>query len=199
MSLARNELHRFSRALAALLLAAGTLPAIADDGDGTPVSVGMATIEGCSDDDIIGTALLREAPTAEGIKQVEVYMLVRGLSDGAHAVHVHETAECEPCTAAGGHHDPGPHGKSTPDAPDFNHPYHMGDLVNLEVEDGVGMMQTETNRFTLSPGRLSIFDDDGSAFIIHTEKDTYCDREDELDPGCAGGARDACGIIKPVR
>jgi len=197
MSQDRNRLHCLRHTVATLLVSTGISSAIANEEP--PVSVGMATIEGCSDENIIGTALLRESPSAEGIKQVEVYMLVRGLSDGAHAVHVHETAACEPCTAAGGHHDPGPHGKSTPDAPDFNHPYHMGDLVNIEVENGVGMMQTATNRFTLSPGRLSIFDDDGSAFIIHTEKDTYCDHEDELNAGCAGGARDACGIIKPVR
>ena len=185
------------RTIAVLMVSAGLSAAVADEGE--PLSVAMATIEGCSDDSIIGTALLQESPTSEGIKQVEIYMLVRGLAEGAHAVHVHETAACEPCTAAGGHHDPGPHGKSTPDAPDYNHPYHMGDLINIEVENGVGMMQTATNRFTLSPGRLSIFDDDGSAFIIHTEKDSYCDHEDELNAGCAGGARDACGIIKPVR
>ena len=197
MSQRRNKLHCFSCVFAALLVSTGISSAFADEVQ--PVSVAMATIEGCSDDNIIGTALLQESATSEGIKQVEVSMLVRGLSDGAHAVHVHETAACEPCTAAGGHHDPGPHGKSTPDAPDFNHPYHMGDLINIDVENGVGMMQTATNRFTLSPGRLSIFDEDGSAFIIHTEKDTYCDHEDELNAGCAGGARDACGIIKPVR
>ncbi len=192
-----NRLRRFSGILVVLFAWVGISAAIADEG--RSVSVAMAIIEGCSDKDIIGTALLREAPTAEGIKQVEVYLLVRGLADGAHAVHVHETAACEPCAAAGGHHDPGPHGKSTPDAPDFNHPYHMGDLINIEVENSVGIMQTATNRFTLSPGRLSIFDDDGSAFIIHTDKDTYCDHEDELEAGCAGGARDACGVIKPVR
>ena len=28
---------------------------------------------------------------------------------------------------------------------------------------------------------------------------TYCDHEDELDPGCAGSARDAFGIITAVR
>ncbi|MDT8409553.1 MAG: superoxide dismutase family protein [Wenzhouxiangellaceae bacterium] len=194
--------HRISRHLsmglcAGFLAFAGMAAASADEDRN--VSVGMATIEGCSDKAVIGTALLQEVPSAEGIRQVEVYMLVRGLSDGEHAVHIHETAECEPCTAAGGHHDPGPHGKSTPDAPDFNHPFHMGDLVNLNVTEGVGVMRTITNRVTLSPGRLSIFDDDGSAFIIHTEKDTYCDHEDELEGGCAGGARDACGIIHAIR
>jgi len=172
--------------------------AFADEHEHEKVDVAMATIEGCADEGIVGSALLHEAASDEGIKQVEIYMLVRGLSDGDHAVHIHETAACEPCTAAGGHHDPGPHGKSTPDAPDFNHPFHMGDLVNLSVQNGIGEMRTSTNRVTLSPGRLSIFDEDGSAFIIHTEKDTYCDHEDELEGGCAGGSRDACGIIRPM-
>ena len=48
-------------------------------------------------------------------------------------------------------------------------------------------------------GRLSIIaaqDEDGSAFIIHTYTDTYCDEETDLHKGCAGGPRDACGIIK---
>jgi Cu-Zn family superoxide dismutase len=184
------------RSLAALFLITGASGAFGEKAK--DVDVAMATIEGCGDKQVIGTALLQEVPSAEGIKQVEVYMLVRGLSDGDHAVHIHETAACEPCGAAGGHHDPGPHGKSTPDAPDFNHPYHMGDLINLKVENGVGVMRTVTNRITLSPGRLSIFDEDGSAFIVHTEKDTYCDHEDELDKGCAGGSRDACGIIHPI-
>ncbi|MGD2082123.1 MAG: superoxide dismutase family protein [Chromatiales bacterium] len=182
--------------LAGLLLAAAATGALA--GNPKDVDVAMATINGCEDKNVIGTALLHEIPSAEGIKQVEIYMVVRGLSDGDHAVHIHETAACEPCGAAKGHHDPGPFGKSTPDAPDFNHPYHMGDLVNIKVENGVGVMHTVTNRVTLSPGRLSILDKDGSAFIIHTGKDTYCDHEDELNKGCAGGARDACGIIRPL-
>jgi Cu/Zn superoxide dismutase len=42
-------------------------------------------------------------------------------------------------------------------------------------------------------------DEDGSAFIIHTNEDTYCDEESDLKKGCAGGARDACGIIKRIK
>ena len=34
-------------------------------------------------------------------------------------------------TSAGGHFDPGPNGNTDPDA---NHPYHMGDLPNMEVD-----------------------------------------------------------------
>ena len=164
-----------------------------------------ADIKGCENPAITGTATLVEQVTPEGIKEVVVEMRVTGLSDGKHAVHIHEKAACEPCGAAGGHHDPGPFGQPRPDsagdetpAKDINHPYHMGDLINLEVKDGVGVMKHTTNRVTLSPGRLTILDEDGSAFIIHTAPDTYCDEESDLKKGCAGGARDACGIIRRV-
>jgi Cu-Zn family superoxide dismutase len=165
----------------------------------------VADIKGCTDPNITGTATLTEAVSEEGIKEVIVEMNVKGLSDGRHAVHIHQTAACEPCGAAGGHHDPGPYGVNRPDtasdevpAPDINHPFHMGDLINLDVKNGEGTMRHVTNRITLSPGRLSIFDEDGSAIIIHTHEDTYCDEEDELKKGCAGGPRDACGIIRMV-
>jgi Cu-Zn family superoxide dismutase len=157
-----------------------------------------ATIQGCTDPAITGTATLKEFESAEGIKKVYVQMEVNGLTDGKHAVHIHEVASCQPCGSAKGHHDPGPFGKSTPDAPDFNHPFHMGDLVNLNVVNGVGKLHVVTTRVSLSDGRLSVLDQDGSAFIIHTNEDLYCDQDDELTKGCAGGARDACGIIEPV-
>lgn len=162
-----------------------------------------ADIKGCTDPKISGTAVLTEQESKEGIKVVTVEMSVQGLSDGKHAVHIHQTGACEPCGAAKGHHDPGPFGQTRPDsaqtqtpATDINHPFHMGDLVNLAVRDGKGTMKTTTTRVTLSPGRLTLFDTDGSAFIIHTKEDTYCDQETELRKGCAGGARDACGIIR---
>jgi Cu-Zn family superoxide dismutase len=164
-----------------------------------------AEIKGCTNPAISGTATLVEQVTPEGVKEVTVEMKVKGLTDGKHAVHIHEVASCEPCGSAGGHFDPGPFGQSRPDsatdevpAKDINHPYHMGDLVNLEVKDGVGTMKHTTNRVTLSPGRLSLFDENGSSFIVHTNVDTYCDQESDLKKGCAGGSRDACGIIRPV-
>jgi Cu-Zn family superoxide dismutase len=164
-----------------------------------------AEIKGCTNPAISGTATLVEQVTPEGVKEVTVEMKVKGLTDGKHAVHIHEVASCEPCGSAGGHFDPGPFGQSRPDsatdevpAKDINHPYHMGDLVNLEVKDGVGTMKHTTNRVTLSPGRLSLFDENGSSFIVHTNVDTYCDQESDQKKGCAGGSRDACGIIRPV-
>jgi Cu-Zn family superoxide dismutase len=157
-----------------------------------------ATIQGCTDPAITGTATLKEFDSPEGIKKIYVQMEVKGLKDGKHAVHIHETANCQPCAAAKGHHDPGPFGKTTPDAPDFNHPFHMGDLVNITVVNGMGKLNAVTTRVALSDGRLSVFDQDGSAFIIHTNEDLYCDQDNELNPGCAGGARDACGIIEQM-
>ena len=161
-----------------------------------------AGIKGCTDANISGNATITEETTDEGIKEVSIHLKVDGLSDGKHAVHIHETAACEPCSAAKGHHDPGPFGQSRPDsatdevpASDINHPYHMGDLINIEVKNGKGSMMHTTNRVTLSAGRLSLFDADGSSIIIHTNKDTYCDQESDLKKGCAGGPRDACGII----
>jgi superoxide dismutase, Cu-Zn family len=184
-------------ALAALLLAAA--PAQAEG------LRAVAELGGCENPDIKGTVTFVEQVTKEGIKEVVVEMNVTGLTDGKHAVHIHETANCTPCAAAGGHHDPGPFGESRPDtatddkpAKDVNHPFHMGDLINVEVKDGVGHMKHVTNRVTLSPGRLSVFDEDGSSIIIHTYHDTYCDHEETLHKGCAGGPRDACGIIKLV-
>lgn len=181
---------------AAAALACLSLPAYAAKVTAT------ADIKGCTDAMISGRATLMEETTDEGIKEVTVHLKVEGLSDGKHAVHIHEVAACEPCGAAKGHHDPGPFGQSRPDsagdevpAADINHPYHMGDLINIEVKNGKGSMTHTTNRITLSPGRLSVFDEDGSSFIIHASEDTYCDEESELKKGCAGGARDACGVI----
>ncbi len=153
-----------------------------------------ATIGGCSDSALSGMAVLKERKSEEGVKLVDIHLKVKGLSDGKHAVHIHETAQCEPCGDAKGHFDPGPHGFTNPDG---NHPFHSGDLINIESKNGTGTMETTTSRITLSPGPLSIFDEDGSAFIIHTNMDTYC--PEGIEKGCAGGARDACGIIEMVK
>lgn len=191
-----KNLGRLTLSAAALLMCVSA-PAGADELEA------IADIKGCTDSGITGKATLTEKTSAEGIKEVTVKMKVKGLTDGKHAVHIHEVGACEPCGAAQGHHDPGPFGQSRPDsagdevpASDINHPYHMGDLINIEVRGGVGTMKHTTNRVTLSPGLLSILDDNGSAFIIHTNPDTYCDEEADLKKGCAGGSRDACGIIR---
>ena len=160
----------------------------------TPM-VARATLAFCEDSSVeVGAVELVERQSDEGVKLVDVYIRVRGLADeaGRHAVHIHETGSCDPCGSAGGHFDPGPHGHSNPDG---NHPFHSGDLVNIRVNDsGDGDLRTTTSRITLSPGPLSIFDEDGASLIIHVDPDTYCPGGEEA--GCAGGARLACGVFE---
>lgn len=176
--------------VSALVLSAG-LAAQAEDQDEMPTVAAVAKINGCTDPNITGTARLIERPSNEGVKLVDIKLKVKGLPDGLHAVHIHEVGQCQPCAAAGGHFDPGPNGNA---APDGNHPFHSGDLINLEVKNGRGTLRATTSRITLSPGPLSLFDQDGSAFIIHVNPDTYCPNGPVA--GCAGGARAACGVIE---
>lgn len=66
MSQDRNKPHCFFRTALALLVSAGISSAIAEADE--PVRVAKAMIEGCSDENIIGTALLQEPPSSEGFK-----------------------------------------------------------------------------------------------------------------------------------
>jgi Cu-Zn family superoxide dismutase len=159
-----------------------------------------ATIRACGTNQALGVASLHERASDEGVKEVDVTVRIRErntvLSEGSHGVHIHEVGNCtSSCAAAGGHFDPGPNGNPSPDG---NHPFHLGDLINIEIDsNGRGSMRTTTSRVTLSPGPLSVFDANGSAFIIHIGADTYCPNGPVT--GCAGGARAACGIIEQVK
>jgi superoxide dismutase, Cu-Zn family len=186
------ETLRWARYCAmALLLVEGTSPAYQAPAENRTRTIAAAAIGGCSDTNIQGFAWFQERPSDEGIKTVDVFVGARGMAKGKYAVHIHERAQCEPCASAGGHFDPGPAGNSSPDG---NHPYHSGDLPNLEVnEQGVGILWATTTRLTLSTGPLSVFDDDGSAIVIHASSDTYCQGGEQS--GCAGGARAACGRL----
>jgi Cu-Zn family superoxide dismutase len=150
---------------------------------------------------VVGVADFKENKSSERVRTVDVHLHVFDLGqdqNGKRAVHVHETGDCSSCGAANGHFDPGPYGNTTPvDGPEGNHPFHSGDLINVDVKKGAGSMETTSSRFTLSAGRLSLFDDDGSALIVHKGPDTYCpDGKNTL--GCAGGMRAACGVIEPL-
>ncbi|MFZ1547457.1 MAG: superoxide dismutase family protein [Candidatus Nitrotoga sp.] len=134
---------------------------------------------------------------------VSIKMTVQGspdskLTPGRHAVHLHETGACDPFTAAKGHYDGNidplvnPGANVTPGL--GNHPYHLGDLPNLVVdENGKGTMYAMTSRITLSPGLTSLFDADGSAFIIHGLEDQFL--PDPPTKDAPGGPRIACGVV----
>lgn len=180
-----------------LLLAFGTLLAVtliflphqAIAGDGALRA--QVNLQGAPDSGISGHVLFIQ--TRQGIlPTVQVIAEVEGLPPNTvHGFHIHETGACEPSfAAAGGHYDPGPNGNSNPDA---NHPFHMGDIPNLQANDrGIAKLKHTTSRITLSPGALSLFDDNGSAVIVHTNED----RGTTGVAGGAGGGRIACGIVE---
>jgi len=124
---------------------------------------------------------------------VEIHLTAKGLKPGMHGVHLHAVGKCEPdFAAAGGHFDPGPAGNTDPDA---NHPFHMGDLPQLEVgANGEGTLDAITTRVTISDGPLTLFDADGSAIILHGNPDQGI--TGETRSGVSGGPRVACGVIQ---
>ena len=140
---------------------------------------------------ITGTAEFVERTQGTGTV-VEITLRANGLTPGKHGVHLHAIGKCEPeFTAAGGHFDPGPASNTDPDA---NHPFHMGDIPNLQVDSkGRGEMKVMTTRVTLSDGPLSVFDADGTAIIIHGNEDKGITGEPKS--GVSGGPRVACGVL----
>ena len=155
-----------------------------------------ATINSCTTGAPLGSAVLIETPSAEGIKEVTVMVSAAELAPGKHAVHIHETGACTPtCAAANSHLDLGPPGLTHNLPVTTNHPYHSGDLINLQIGTrGTGSMTHKSSRIAITDGKLSIFDADGASVIIHALPDLYC--TDSSDPNCAGGGRVACGVLQ---
>lgn len=106
------------------------------------------------------------------------------LPAGLHGFHLHQHANCgDHGTDAGAHFDPkntnshqGPYGQG-----------HLGDLPALYV-DSTGLANTPI----LAP-RLKTSDLHGLAVMIHAGGDNYSN----TPPLGGGGARIACGVIKP--
>ena len=69
---------------------------------------------------------------------------------------------------------------------------HGGDLPNIyAASDGTARADFFTAGITLDSGpRHSVFDDDGSAIIVHEKPDAYGEEESET------GNRVACGVIR---
>lgn len=129
----------------------------------------------------VGYARFLELPNGK----VLVFARVNGLAGGEHGMHVHTTGACAPTfAAAGGHFNPS--GQM--------HGSHAGDLGNITVSSsGRASALRLTDRFTLSPGPLSLLDADGSALVIHANVDDLM-----TDPAGNSGDRVACGVIEPM-
>ena len=120
---------------------------------------------------------------------VRIFAQAEGLPPGVHAFHIHETGQCEgpDFKSAGGHYNPTgvQHGWNNPEG------HHAGDLPNVHVqEDGVLAVEYFTDAVTLGEGDTSVYDDDGSAIVMHEGPDDY-----QTDPAGDAGARIACGVI----
>jgi Cu-Zn family superoxide dismutase len=167
-----------TRTFAAMLAAAGSLaitPAIAQSADAVLVD---------PDGKEIGSVTISEV--AQGVR---IWAQAVGLPAGAHAFHIHETGQCEPpeFKSAGGHYKPTgtQHGWDNPEG------HHVGDFANVHVgDDGKLAIEYFTDAVTLGEGDTTLFDDDGSAIVMHEGADDY-----QTDPAGAAGPRIACGVI----
>ena len=115
-----------------------------------------------------------------------------GISAGAHGFHIHAVGKCEPpFKSAGDHFAPQKH----------KHGFlvkegrHAGDLPNIHVpENGALMVEFFVPDFRLKSGNNALLDKDGSALVIHAQKDDY-----RSDPAGNAGDRVACGVIEPAK
>jgi Cu-Zn family superoxide dismutase len=131
--------------------------------------------------------------TEDATGRLHVNVHVKDVSAGLHGIHIHAVGACGPTfAAAGGHYNPlgRQHGLANTAGA------HAGDLPNLEVNGaGVGHLDATTQRVTLSAGSATLFDADGSAFIIHANED---DQRTDATNGNSG-ARIACAVVTAVR
>jgi Cu-Zn family superoxide dismutase len=168
-------------------------------GPGSDLPQALATIAGEPGSEIKGEVRLTELEGNFPAPGVRIEARITGppgtFAAGRHGFHIHQNAKggcTPPFTSAGGHFDAGP--GSNPD-PDVNHPFHTGDIPNLIVDsNGVGTLDATTSRITLSPGPLSIMDQDGSVFIVHGNPDQGVSGPPKS--GVSGGPRLACGVIQ---
>jgi superoxide dismutase, Cu-Zn family len=126
-------------------------------------------------------------------KIVHVEIQYTGMPPGPHGIHFHAVGQCDgggatPFSTAGAHYNPlgRQHGLDNVAGP------HAGDAPNFTVgEGGSGRASFTTDRVSLTDGSTSLFDDDGSAIVIHAAAD-----DQKSQPAGNSGGRIACGVVK---
>ena len=132
----------------------------------------------------VGDVDLMQTPSGVLIK-----LQIKGLTPGEHAFHVHAVGNCEaPFESAGPHFNPGNHKHGM-----LSGEGHAGDMPNLYApQSGELSVEVVNSAISLEQGKPnSVFDNDGSALVIHAKADDY-----KTDPAGNAGDRIACGVIQ---
>jgi Cu-Zn family superoxide dismutase len=123
--------------------------------------------------------------------EVKMMAVFSGLSEGEHAIHIHQTADCSAAdgTSTGGHWNPTnePHGKWGAEEG-----YHKGDIGNFTADaDGNATVEFSTDQWCIGcdDENMNIL---GKAVIVHQGVDDFTSQ-----PSGDAGARISCtGIIQ---
>ncbi|SFR75833.1 superoxide dismutase family protein [Maribacter stanieri] len=132
-----------------------------------------------------------EVTFTEEDDEVSMVAVLSGLTEGEHAIHIHQTADCTAAdgSSAGGHWNPTnePHGKWG-----ASEGYHKGDIGNFTADaDGNAKVEFSTEEWCIG------CDDEnknilGKGVIVHQGVDDFTSQ-----PSGAAGARVSCaGIIE---
>lgn len=135
----------------------------------------------------IGTVKL-----TQGTEGIVVNIKAQGLPSGYHGMHFHAVGDCSDYDMgfkySKGHVNPfnKPHGFVNSKGP------HEGNLPNLVVaKNGRVEVELYTQMVSLSSGKAKLLDKDGSALIIHKDRDDH-----NTQPIGGSGGRIACAVIK---
>jgi Cu-Zn family superoxide dismutase len=146
----------------------------------------VVKLEPKSDSNVSGTVFFKEE---NGL--VTMTAMINGLTEGTHAIHIHEKADCSSPDgkSAGGHWNPTgqPHGKWG-----SAEGYHKGDIGNLEASaDGKGTITMVTGEWCIGCGDPNK-DIVGKGIIVHDGADDFVTQP----TGNAGGRVSCGGIIQ---
>lgn len=216
------DLFRITRVIAPLLavavLAAGVVY-FATDGVGQTTSACRAQNKGVAQlKDVEGNSVGKVTFGVHASCKTKVTADLVGLSQGFHGFHVHTTGTCDPeATDASNNPSPFFTAGSHWNTSGSDHGSHTGDLAPvLAMDTGAAFQRSLTDRFQAR----ELFDEDGSAVIVHAgsdnlanvpEKtstgdkryhshayDTFGPDEDSRKTGDAG-TRFACGVVKRIK
>jgi len=144
------------------------------------------SLEAKSDSNVSGSiTFTQENNTVSMVANME------GLTEGTHAIHIHQTSDCSAAdgTSAGGHWNPTnqPHGEWGAESG-----YHKGDIGNFSADaDGKATVTFSTSEWCISCGD-DTKDIMGKGIIVHAGTDDFTSQ-----PSGAAGARVSCaGIIE---